>query len=113
MTTTHIKVYSQLGHWFAECPCNAYCKSTGLETAFGWATDHRDEHRAALANAPAGPANFDATVHIVYAPDGTPSDEVPERSQPAILEIDLTAWHATSQAPSPPMPGLALAAVGS
>ncbi|WP_205327021.1 hypothetical protein [Glycomyces sp. YM15] len=48
MTTEHIKVYKASGSWIAECPCNAYRKSTLASSVHDWAIEHRDEHRAAF-----------------------------------------------------------------
>ncbi|MCD0446341.1 hypothetical protein LO763_22255 [Glycomyces sp. A-F 0318] len=89
MNPARIKVYPQIGHWFAECPCNAYCKTTSMSGAYGWACDHRDEHRAASARAAApGPADFDATAHIVYDADGVPI-EAHAAPPPRFVDIAL------------------------
>lgn len=95
MIAEHIKVYPQIGHWFAECPCNAYCKTTSMEGAYGWACGHRDEHRTALDRATGNhPANFDATIHIVYDADGVPV-EAHAHPQPRFVNIALAGIGAT------------------
>lgn len=63
MTTDHIKVYKQAGSWYAECPCNAYRKAGSHDTAFDWALEHREEHRAAFLPALAPTAAIEI-VHV-------------------------------------------------